>query len=62
MIQTKEQGKNLQNQIYKEKIYSYSLNYMRKEFRVITVKMIQNHKKIECKQRLRKYKKCSIKT
>ena len=45
MLQTKEQGKNLQNQIYKEKIYSYSLNYMRKEFRVITVKMIQNHKK-----------------
>ena len=23
MLQTKEQGKNLQNQIYKEKIYSY---------------------------------------
>ena len=23
MLQTKEQGKNLQNQIYEEKIYSY---------------------------------------
>ena len=46
MLQTKEQGKNLQNQIYEEKnIFLSFLNYMRKEFRVMTVKMIQNHKK-----------------
>ena len=55
MLQTKEQGKNLQNQIYEEKnIFLSFLNYMRKEFRVMTVKMIQNHKKIECKQKIEK--------
>ena len=38
MLQTKEQGKNLQEQINEEKIG----NLPEKEFRVMIVKMIQN--------------------
>ena len=38
MLQTKEQGKNLQDQINEEKIG----NLPEKEFRVMIVKMIQN--------------------
>ena len=38
MLQMKEQGKNLQDQINKDEIG----NLPEKEFRLITVKMIQN--------------------
>ena len=38
MVQTKEQDKNLQNQMNEEEIG----NLPEKEFRVMTVKMIQN--------------------
>ena len=38
MLQTKEQGKNLQDQIDEDKIG----NLPEKEFRVMTVKIIQN--------------------
>ena len=38
MLQTKEQGKNLQDQINEDKI----CNLPAKEFRVMIVKMIQN--------------------
>ena len=38
MVQTKEQGKNLQNQINEEEI----CNLPEKEFRVMIVKMVQN--------------------
>ena len=38
MLQTKEQGKNLQDQINEEEIR----NLLENEFRVIVVKMIQN--------------------
>ena len=38
MLQTKEQGKNLQDQISEDEIG----NLLEKEFRVMIVKMIQN--------------------
>ena len=40
MVQIKEQGKNTQYQINKEEIWKLP----KKEFRIITVKMIQNVK------------------
>lgn len=62
MLQIAACVKKSTNQIYMKRKYILVLNYIRKELRVMTVKMIQNHKKNGGKKRLRKYKKCSIKT
>ena len=56
MLQMKEQGKNLQDQINEEEI----CDLPEKEFRVMIVKMIHNlGNRMEA--RLREYKKCSTK-
>ena len=57
MLQTKEQGKNQQGQINEEQ----TGNLPQIEFRVMTVKMIQNLG-TEWRQELRKYKKCLTRT
>ena len=57
MLQTKEQGKNQQDQINEEQ----TGNLPQIEFRVMTVKMIQNLG-TEWRQELRKYKKCLTRT
>ena len=56
MSQMKEQGKNLQDQINEEE----TGNQPEKEFRVMTVKMIQNLRN-RMEARLRKCKKCLTK-
>ena len=57
MLQTKEQGKNLQDQINEDEIG----NLAKKEFRVMIIKMIQNVRN-KMRHRLRKCKKCLTKT
>ena len=57
MLQTKEQGKNLEDQINEEEIG----NLPEREFRVMIVKVIQNLRN-RMEAWIEKYKKCITKT